>query len=164
MTTSSIAFAKLCQRVGNITFLKMEVVAWDQSTHLLFVQLQTAFFFFFFKAVLRTRQKGPRQYLKSRCDGRSKNKQIGNRKHETEAGPTECMREWWHQTTHNPTKQVQPHSVSVLLLRHMLIFLHFILSVSLCQTGPKACSIPQCSYMEYKPQVMLVFSSHEKLC
>lgn len=38
---SDIIFVKLCQRVGKYIYhsLKMEVVAWHQSTHLLFVQL-----------------------------------------------------------------------------------------------------------------------------
>lgn len=77
-TTSHIASAKLCQRVGNIAFLRMEAAAWDQSTHLLFVQQQTAVLFgviFVFSTVLRTSQKGSWQHLNGRCGGKSKNKE-----------------------------------------------------------------------------------------
>lgn len=83
--------------------------------------------------------------------------------HETEAGPssmkaeTGCMCEWWHQTTHNPTQQVRPQQVclssdtgSFPLFSSLLFHSAKLDLPGLLLQQSRACSIPQCSYMEYK--------------
>lgn len=151
----------------------MEVVAWDQSAHLLFVQL------FFPPRVPRSGRekkealKALSKFLNSRCDVRSKNEQIGKwicvcalklkPRHAT----------WWQKLAACMNDDIRPpktplsrsyHMCSIQSVwhKHTCFFFFFIPSVSICQTGPQwppfymkanknpSCSNPQCSYMKYK--------------
>lgn len=158
----------------------MEVVAWDQSAHLLFVQL-------FFPRVLRSGgEKGPLKAfahcLNSRCDGRSRNKQIGElntctvRALKPKLALAACRQKLApcvKDDIRPPTIQrsrsdhICSIQLSVCLLHPLLTHTHtlvfpFITPVSVCQTGLNrpssyiianktvSCPIPRGSHMRFK--------------
>lgn len=146
------------------------VAAWDQSAHLLFVQL----FSLRVRRGLREKKKAFKalsKCLNSRCDGRSKNKQIGNWntcyvhwnwswavQHES--------RNWlhvWTMTSGHPRYDwAGPTTYVAWREQRRLVFLFSILSASRRQTGPNwppsyikankitSCLIPLWSYVKNK--------------
>lgn len=151
--------------LGTYHSLKMEVVAWDQSAHLLFVQL-------FFPRVLRSgREKGALKALykclNSRCDGRSRNKQIGNwtrvRALKLKLGLAECRQKlalcvWMMTSDHPQSNWAGP--TTYVAYRHTLLYQSARLDwTSLTSKLIKLFLVPFPGVHTWDtiPQVMLVF-------